>query len=64
MENANVAKVVHGVIIATKHVPQRVTIATRRMVVACGVIQDIGEGLVTRNVTQIVTVALWRVAVA
>ena len=58
MENAVVAKKVHGVIIAIRHVfTQSVTIATKRMVVARGVHQDIGESLVTRNVTQIVTVA-------
>jgi len=64
MENANVVKTAHGVIIATKHVTQSVICATRRMVVARGVHQDIGESLVTRNVTQIVTVALWMVVVA
>jgi len=65
MDNANVAKAVHGVIIATRHVfTESVNIATKRMVVARGVHQDIGDCLVTRNVTQIVTIALWIVVVA
>jgi len=65
MGNAMIALEVTGVIIVTIIVTYRnVTSATRKMVVACRVLMDIGEGLVTRNVTQIVSCATIRMVVA
>ena len=65
MGNVINARKVSGVIIVTQNVTYQIGVcATRRMVVACRVMQDIGDCLVTRNVTQIVTIALWIVVVA
>jgi len=65
MGNAMLALEVTGVIIVTIIVTYRNVIsATRKMVVACRVVEDIGDCLVTRNVTQIVSSATRLMVVA